>query len=118
MNLNVQPALTTRAAMRVGRISTVALMLSLWLGTRGTHSVALWVRDAFGNLARPAAALTLTNTGVGTLATTARVASFLKDVKPIGISSSVTTGAAESPQGRKRSGSILDCRFARFQSPR
>src|SRR5437899_2988525 len=33
MELNVQPALTTRAAMRPGRITTVALMLSLWLGT-------------------------------------------------------------------------------------
>ena len=33
MELNVQPALTARAAMRLGRIPTVALMLSLWLGT-------------------------------------------------------------------------------------
>jgi hypothetical protein len=49
------------------------------------RKVTVFVRDAFGNLARPAGALSLTLTGVGSVASTARVASYLQDLKPIAV---------------------------------
>ncbi|MCU1677036.1 MAG: hypothetical protein JWM93_1794 [Frankiales bacterium] len=54
-----------------------------------TRSVLMWVRDSFGNLTRPANALSLSLSGVGALATTARVASYTNDLKPVVLSSTV-----------------------------
>ncbi len=43
------------------------------------RSVLLWVRDGFGNLARPSTGISLTSAGVGALAAAARVASYTGD---------------------------------------